>query len=76
MLNGPTWTWEPIGLRESAVRLRSLKEWAGPKRSMGSRNRLYPYSPCLDFFGLMVDVVIQSLGQSVPCFAKVLGTDG
>ena len=30
---------------------------------MGSRNRLYPYPSCLDFFGLKVDVVIQSLGQ-------------
>ena len=30
LLGDPIWTWEPIGLRESAVRLKSLKEsgWA------------------------------------------------
>lgn len=30
LLRGPTWTWEPIGLRESAVRFQGLEEsgWA------------------------------------------------
>ena len=77
LLDDPIWTWEPIGLRESAVRLKSLKESGWAQAFNGELGPIISIFICLDFFGLTVDVVIQSLGQyHAGAAVKVLGTDG